>query len=45
MLALNIREKDIQGQMESVSNFHRNSLENVMDSNIDDGVAGKKNLL
>lgn len=37
--ALNIKTKDIQRQTELVHDSYKNSLDNVIDSNIDDIVA------
>ena len=45
MRALNMREGDNQGQINPVFDPYRNSLENVMDSDIDNGVPGRNNPL
>ena len=45
MRALNMREGDTQRQTEPVFDPYRDSLEDVMDSNIDDGVPGRNNSL
>ena len=45
ILALNVRERDTQGQTEPVFDPYRDSLEDVMDSNVDNGVPGRNNPL
>ena len=45
MRALNMREGDTQGQTEPVFDPYRDSLEDVMDSNVDNGVPGRNNPL
>ena len=45
MHALNMREGDTQGQTEPVFDPYRDSLEDVIDSDVDDGVPGKNNPL
>lgn len=45
MCTLNMRERDTQEQTGPVFDFYRNSLKNVMDSNIDNEVSGRNNLL
>lgn len=40
-----MRREDIQGQMEPVFNPYKNRLKDIIDSNIDDGVSRKSNLL
>lgn len=45
MNILNIRKKDIQGQTELTFDFYSDNLNNVMDSNIDDRISGRNNLL
>ena len=45
MRALNMREKDTQGQTEPVFDPYKDSLEDVMDSNVDDGVPSRNNPL
>ena len=43
--ALNMRKGDTQGQIEPVFDPYRDSLEDVMDSNVDKGVPGRNNPL
>ena len=43
--ALNMKEKDTQRQTEPVFDLYRDSLEDVMDSNIDDRLLGENNYL
>ena len=43
MRVLKIKEKDTQEQTELVFNSYRDCLEDVMDSNINNGLAGKNN--
>ena len=43
--ALNMREGDTQGQTEPMFDPYRDSLKDVMDSNINDGVPGRNNSL
>lgn len=45
MHALNIRNRDTQGQTEPMFDPYRDSLEDVMDNNIDDEVASRNNFL
>ena len=45
MCALNMREEDTQGQTEPVFDPYRDSLEDVIDSDVDDGVPGRNNPL
>ena len=45
MRALNMREGDTQGQTEPVFDLERNSLKDVIDSDVDDGVSGRSNPL
>lgn len=45
MHALNIKQRDIQGQTKLVFNFYKNSLEDIIDSNIDKKVSSKNNFL
>ena len=45
MHTLNIRKKDTSGQIELVFNLYRNILKDVMDSNINNKVFGRNNLL
>lgn len=40
-----MREKNTQEQIELVFNPYKNSLKNIIDSNIDDRVSGKNNFL
>lgn len=41
----NIRKKDTPGQIELVLNLYRNILKDVMDSNINNKVFGRNDLL
>ncbi len=43
MRALNIKAGDTQGQTEPVHDLYQDSLDDVLDSNIDDTVASKIN--
>lgn len=45
MHALNIRKKDTKEQIKLVFDCYRNSVENVIDNNIDNEIFGKNNLL
>lgn len=45
MRALNMREGDTQRQTELVFDLYKDNLEDIMDSNIDDGVSGRNNSL
>lgn len=43
--ALNMKEKDTQGQIESVFNLYKNNLKDIIDSNINNGLFNKNNYL
>lgn len=45
MRALNIKEKNIQKQIKIVFDFYKNSLKDIIYSNIDNGVFKRNNLL
>lgn len=45
MCTLNMRKKDIQGQIRPIFDFYRDSLEDIINSNINDGKLGKNNFL
>ena len=45
LCALNMKEKNTQGQIGPLFDLYRDSQEDVMDSNIDDWLTGRNNLL
>lgn len=45
MRALNIREEDTQGQTKPISDLFRDNLKDVINSNINDQVLSRNNLL
>lgn len=45
MRNMNIREKNIQEQIKPIFDFYKNSLVNIIDSNIDNRIPSKNNLL
>ena len=45
MCALNMKKGDTHRQTEPVFDPYKNNLEDIMDSNIDDGLSGKNNYL
>ena len=45
MHTLNMREGDMQGQIEPLFDLYRDRLEDVIDNDVDDGVHGRNNPL
>lgn len=45
MHTINIKKEDIQGQTKLVFDTYNNSLEDILDRNIDDRILYKNNLL